>query len=44
MESKVLLAQIEEATSHELSAPNEEINAKICYIICSKPDMYDLLQ
>jgi hypothetical protein len=30
MESKILLAQIEEATSPELTKPNMELNGIIC--------------
>lgn len=39
MESKILLAHIEEATNPSLSAPNMELNFKICSIIDQSADM-----
>ena len=39
METKMLLSHIEEATSHELSAPNYDLNGKICSEINSKSEL-----
>ena len=39
-ESRNLFAQIEEATNHELTGPNTELNKKICQYINSKIELY----